>query len=102
VRQSVRPDIYPGGSVQYVRPSEVVILWSRGAVGIIGSVVVYRALVGLLPISVRVGPKTSHAKDTVAFRWGRAVGTSDECRGTVGGGGTMVRFGIGIGGARCV
>jgi hypothetical protein len=52
VSQSVRADIYPGGSVQYVRPSEVDILWSRGAVGIIGLVVVDRALVGLLPISV--------------------------------------------------
>jgi hypothetical protein len=48
----MRADIYPGGSVQYVRPSEVGILWSRGVVGIIGSVVAHQALVGLLPISV--------------------------------------------------
>ena len=45
-------DIYLGGSVQYIRASEVDILWSRGAVGAIGLVVVHRALVGLFPITV--------------------------------------------------
>jgi hypothetical protein len=47
--------------------------------------VAHRALVGLLPISVRVGSEPLHAKahSRISLR-GRAIGMSDEYRGTVG------------------